>query len=96
LNISNNSGETLHTSYLALFFNDSPRAQALKKIRVNGDVIWSGTINGSPASGEIVIELPAWETTQVEFQFSNSYSLSGRESLLAEFAENGCASLSVP
>jgi hypothetical protein len=96
VNITNNTSETLHTSYLTLFFNDSPRAQSLKKIRVNGDVIWSGTIDGSPATGEIEIELPAWETTKVVFQFSNTYTVSGSESLLVDFAENGCSSLSVP
>jgi hypothetical protein len=96
VNISNNTSETLHISYLTLFFNDSPAAQTLTDIRVNSSVIWSGTEYGSPASGAITIELSPWSTTALVFQFSNTYTVSGSEYLLVEFAENGCASLSVP
>jgi hypothetical protein len=96
VNISNNTSETLHISYLTLFFNDSPASQALKKIRVDGSDVWTGTINGSPASGAIESELAPWSTTAVVFQFSKTYTVSGSEYLLVEFAENGCPSLSLP
>jgi hypothetical protein len=96
VNISNNTSEALHVSYLTLFFNDSPSTQSLRTILADGTTVWSGTINGSPASGAITIGLAPGSTTLLEFQFSRTYTISGSEYLLVEFAENGCPSLSLP
>jgi hypothetical protein len=94
--ITNNTSETLHISYLTLFFNDSPAAQLVNRIRWNGINVWTGTINGSPASGAIELELAPGSSNDLEFRFGNNYNANGSENLLVDFAENGCSTLSVP
>ncbi len=94
--VTNNTSETLHISYLTLFFNDSPMSQTVNRMRVNGVDVWTGTIDGSPATGAIEIELAPWSTTELEFRFSRRYNASGSEYLLVDFADNGCSSLSIP
>jgi hypothetical protein len=96
VNITNNTGQTLHYGNMTLFFNaSSPRRQRLETIRNGGSTLWSGRNSSSPASGSLGGEVAPMSTTRLQFEFNKNYAFTGVERLLLEFEENGCQMLDI-
>jgi hypothetical protein len=94
LTVYNDSDSPITISEITIFYNSSsPSGQALKSITSGGELIWSGSMTGSPItiSDFLVTEsIDPGLGTPLKFFFDKNVKVNGTELITIAFVENGC------
>ena len=93
--IYNYGTSTISLSEIQIYFNNAS-GNELQTIKFGGATIWSGNVNGVPAtittfSGDVSIAPSS--SKLLEMIFKDKYNINGTERILVTFAQGGCPPL---